>query len=81
MHRTLIQLDEPLYEDLKRRAFEAGISLSGLIRGILSKAIGRGRITKKKRKIDSFKFIGSGRSKEKLTSVDHDKYLAEDFLK
>ena len=80
MHRTLVQLEEPLYQELKRRAFEMGISLSALVRNLLSRAV-RGNEKKVRRRIDQFKFIGMGRSKERDIAVNHDKYLAEDYLK
>ena len=76
MHRTLIQLDEDLYQIVKTRAFEAGVSLSAFVRKVLEKSV-RGK--KKKLKIDAFKFIGSGHSaKGKNISEEHDKYLFED---
>ena len=80
MHRTLVQLDETLYQQLRTRAFEMGCSLSALVRDLLAKAMGQ-KAKKKKLQIDQFKFIGCGRSKGKDVSVEHDKYLAEDILK
>ena len=82
MHRTLVQLDESLYEQLRTLAFEKGISLSAIVRDLLGKALGRTK-RKKKLRIDQFKFIGCGRTKglPKDISEEHDKYLAEDFLK
>lgn len=82
MHRTLVQLDESLYEQLRTLAFEKGVSLSGLVRELLAKALGR-KHRKKKLRIDQFKFIGMGRTKglPRDISEEHDKYLAEDFLK
>lgn len=82
MHRTLIQLDEPLYEQLRCLAFEKGISLSATVRELLSKVIGRGR-RRKKTKVSQLKFIGCGISKvlPKDISENHDKYLEEDYLK
>ncbi|MBI2981272.1 MAG: hypothetical protein HYY44_03070 [Deltaproteobacteria bacterium] len=77
MHRTLIQLDEDLYQIVKTRAFEAGVSLSAFVRKVLDKAV-RGK-KKKTLKIDAFKFIGMGCSdKGKNVSEEHDKYLFED---
>ena len=79
MHRTLVQLDESLYQELKRRAFELGISLSALVRNLLSQVVSGKK--KKRMRIDQFKFIGMGRTKERDIAANHDKYLAEDFLK
>ena len=81
MHRTLIQLDESLYEQLKELAHARRISLSGVIRELLAKALGGGARKKKKMLIDQFTFIGSGRSSTPLTAEKHDDYLAEDILK
>lgn len=81
MHRTMLQLDEPLYGRLKNEAFEKGVSLSALVRELLSKALGLAGRRKKKMLISQFKFIGCGRSREKLDAEKHDEYLAEDFLK
>jgi predicted CopG family antitoxin len=82
MHRTLIQLDESLYEQLKELAHARRVSLSGVIRELLAKALGRGAPKKKKKMlISQFKFIGSGRSKEHNIAERHDQYLADDILK
>jgi hypothetical protein len=80
MHRTLVQLEESLYQQLRDLAHDRGISLSAIVRELLNKAV-RGPAKKKKMKIDQFKFIGSGRSKTPLNSENHDEYLAEDYLK
>jgi len=82
MHRTLIQLDESLYEQLKELAHARRVSLAGVIRELLGKALGQVKPKKKKKMlISQFKFIGSGRSKEHNISEKHDDYLAEDILK
>lgn len=80
VHRTLIQLDETLYQQIRSLAYEKGVSFSAAVRDLLSKAFAK-KGSKKKKRIESFKFIGSGRSKEPLNAEEHDKYLAEDFLK
>lgn len=80
MRRTLIQFDEPLYQQLRTLAFEKGVSFSSLVRDLLAKALGAGR-RKKKMRIDQFKFIGAGRSKEGNIAENHDDYIAEDILK
>ena len=36
MHRTQISLDEPLYEAVRRRAFERRISMSRMVRDALA---------------------------------------------
>ncbi len=80
MHRTLVQLEESLYQQLRNLAHERGVSISAIVRELLDKALGRTK-KKKKMRIDQFKFIGMGRSKEPLNAEDHDEYLAEDYLK
>lgn len=83
MRRAQIQLDEEVYELLRRRAFKEKESVAGVIREIIGQeiAVSRGaRIPT----IRSFKFIGVGRSKQssgKAVSERHDQALAEVFGK
>ena len=77
MHRTMIQLDENLYEELKRHSFEKGLSLSALVRKILAKSLKK--TTKKNPNLKAYKFIGSSASQQKNISQDHDEYLGKDL--
>lgn len=72
----MIQLEEPLYEMLKNRAFETRQSLSALIRQTLAKAF-RVKPRKKKLRISQFKFIGMGHSGLRDVAERHDDYIAE----
>ncbi len=80
MRRTQIQLDEPTYEMARRRAFSEGKSMAAVVREALTQYLGpsaEGPLT-----IDSFTFIGSGRSKPedpRPLSERHDEALADDF--
>ena len=78
MKRTQIQLKEETYERLRRRAFEEGRSIAGVIRGILEEAFEERREPKRLR-IEEFTFVGSGRSGHKDISLRHDEALGEDF--
>jgi plasmid stability protein len=83
MKRTQIQLDEEVYELLRRRAFQEKRSIAGVIREIIRKGIipsDRSRSSS----IKDFKFIASGKSRQgtlKPVSERHDKALKEVFQK
>ncbi len=79
MKRIQIQLDEPIYQALKQKAFERGVSMSALLRELLRERLNPGPMT---RSLNSFNFIGSGCSGQGLLSPiseRHDEALAEDF--
>jgi plasmid stability protein len=83
MKRAQIQLDEEVYERLRRRAFQEKRSIAGVIREIIRKEIapsGRPRSSS----IKGFKFIAAGRSKQGSlmpVSERHDEALEEAFQK
>ena len=82
MKRTQLQLDEATYKLLRRRAFEQGSSLAGLIREILGEYLHAGRT--KGERLEDFKFVVLGRaekSKVDPISEKHDEALADDFAK
>ena len=58
MKRTQLQLDEPTYQVLRRRAFEQGVSMAAIIRRAIAKYLGTG--PRGPKSPDSFKFVGSG---------------------
>lgn len=83
MKRTQIQIDPPIYEALRRRAFEQGRSLSALVRESLAEYLGVGkrspRLTSR-----NFSFVGAGRTRQgRLAPVSerHDEALAETLMK
>ena len=81
MIRTQVQLDEATYHVVRAKAFERGISMAALIRELLQEQLA----TKpaRRRRIEDFKFIGSGRSEPSdldPLSERHDEALAEDFM-
>ena len=79
MKRTQIQLEQSVYDLLRRRAFQEKRSIAGVIREIISKEVipsGPPRISS----IKDFKFIASGKSRQgtlKPVSERHDKALKE----
>ena len=80
MRRTQIQLDEPLYELTKQRAFAEGKSMAAVVREAVAQYV----VTPSKRpdSLASFSFIGSGQSapgSPQPLSERHDDALAEDF--
>ena len=82
MRRTQVQLDEAMYQVLRTRAFERGISMAALIRELLREHLGGG--TTAPRRLNDFRFIGSGGSSEsglEPISERHDEALAEDFAR
>ncbi len=79
MKRTQLQLDDPLHEALRRRAYEEGCSMSELVRRLLGKALGTARDARP-RGVADFSFVAAGESQQGgLTPVSerHDEALAE----
>ena len=79
MKATQVQLDEPTYRALKRKAFERGVSMSAFLRDLLRAEFNP---VPAPRRLESFRFIGSGRSEQgglAPISERHDEALAEDF--
>ena len=82
MKRTQIQLDEPTYEVLRRRAFERKCSISSLVRELLAHSL-RADKGEPSSSIKQFAFIGAGRSRQgKLSPVSerHDEALLETLI-
>ena len=83
MKRAQIQLEEELFDLLRRRAFQEKRSIAGVIRDIIRKEItpsNRSRSSSMK----DFKFIAAGRSRQgplKSVSERHDEALVEAFQK
>lgn len=76
MRRTQLQIDEPTYELLRKRAFERGISMSALLREALTEYL----VPQHRRlRLEDFSFVGSGRSEDTdlaPVSERHDEALA-----
>lgn len=78
MKRTQIQLDDPTYRALRKRAYERGASIASVVRETLAEAFGT-RPTQRRR-LDDWGFVGVGRSKQPRgmpVSENHDAVLAE----
>lgn len=77
MKRTQVQLDEPTYQQLRKRAFERGVSMSALLREVLRQHFaGESSYPR----FEDLSFVGSGHSNQgKLAPVSerHDEALAE----
>ena len=74
MIRTQVQLDESLYDAVRRKAFRERKSISATVRGILARALGRPTARSVKRRA-RFTFVGAVRGKAKDVSIRHDDYL------
>lgn len=78
MKRTQLQLDDKLYELLRRKAFDENISMASLVRRALESYLTERRTERPG--IEEFTFIGSGHSmpdKNAPISERHDDALAE----
>ena len=78
MRRTQIQLDKPIYQLVRRRAYQQGKSLSAVVREALAEALGREPA--RRLALRDFKSVGIGRSRrEALAPVSerHDEALSE----
>jgi len=81
MKRAQIQLEEELFDLLRRRAFQEKRSISGVIREILRKEITSSHRSRSSSMKD-FRFIAAGRSRQgplKPVSERHDEALEEVF--
>lgn len=82
MKRTQVQFDEEIYEALRKRAFERGMSMSALLREVLREhLVPQGGPLR----LEDFRFIGSGRGnarrKGKAISELHDQEIVEAFAR
>ena len=76
MKRLQIQLDETLYDALRRRAFEDQASMASVVRDALAGAFGTAGSSQ--RALDDFQFVGSGSSERPPggpVSERHDEFL------
>lgn len=81
MKRTQLQLDDKIYELLRRKAFDENVSIASVVRRALESYLTERRT--KRPSIESFTFIGSGHSEPEGNgpiSERHDDALAKDFL-
>ena len=82
MHRTQIQLDEASYRALRAQAFASGRSLAAVVREAVATYLAGAQKRRRRPTIRDFTFLRAGRSGGPSDiAVNHDKYLAEDFLK
>lgn len=82
MRRMQVQLDDAVYEAVRRRACEQGRSMASVVRETLSEVFGGAAGEQDaKRTAEDFTFVGMGRDPDPPSdvpvSVDHDKWFAE----
>ena len=82
MRRVQVQLDDAVYEAVRRRAHEQGRSMAFVVREALSEAFGADAGERDARQtVEDFTFVGMGRDPDPPSdvpvSVDHDKWFAE----
>ncbi len=77
MRRLQVQLEEPLYEALRLRAFEGRVSMASVVRGAIEQTLK----TADGPRLDlaDFPFIGAGAGEgaEPPISVEHDRAIAD----
>ena len=81
MKRIQLQLDDKIYELLRRKAFDEKVSIASVVRRALESYLTERRTERPG--VEAFTFIGSGHSKpvkDGPVSERHDDALAEDFL-
>ena len=84
MRRTLVQLDEETYRELRQRAFRQERSISSLVREMVIKGLDGGGSRQRRRRTEQFASVGAGRSKQgRLSPVSekHDAALAATLKK
>ncbi|MBM4339912.1 MAG: hypothetical protein FJ110_10235 [Deltaproteobacteria bacterium] len=83
MKRAQIQIEEEVYELIRRRAFKEKKSIAGVIREIVKKDVSSAT-PHQTSSVKDFSFVGSGSSKQgslKPVSERHDHALEEIFQK
>jgi len=81
MRRTIIQLDEDLYQALRRRAFREERSLAAIIRDVLANDMGTSPGHRRPTRTSQFVSVAAGRSKQRGRPISdrHDEALVEAF--
>jgi plasmid stability protein len=84
MRRTLVQLDDATYRELRQRAFRQERSMSSLVREMVAKGLEGDAVRERPRRVAQFSSVGAGRSKQgRLSAVSekHDEAVAAAFEK
>ena len=82
MRRTLIQLDEETYQQLRQQAFRQERSLSSVVRELVVKGLEGDGVRNRPLRVSQFSSVRAGRSKQDRTSPvseRHDEALTEAF--
>ena len=78
MRRMQIQIDESLYEAIRRKAFGLRQSMAFTIREVLRASVEPSSPAKRRLKLKDFKFIGAGHGGPGgRTSEAHDEFLGQ----
>ena len=77
MVRTQIQLTETQSKELRRRAAERGVSMATLIREAVDQVLTVDERAERWNR--ALSVVGKFKSSHRDVSVNHDKYLADDF--
>ena len=84
MKRTLVQLDDDTYRELRRRAFSQERSISSVVREFVARGLEGDSVRRRPTSVRQFSSIRSGRSKQgRLSPVSekHDEALVAAFEK
>jgi plasmid stability protein len=89
MKRTLVQLDDATYRELRQRAFRQERSMSSLVRELVAKGLQDDAARERPRRAAQFSSVRAGRSKQgpskqgplSAVSEQHDEALAATFEK
>jgi plasmid stability protein len=84
MKRTLVQLDEATYRDLRQRAFRQERSISSLVREMVAKGLDGDGARERRHRVAQFSSVRAGRSKQggrSAVSEKHDEAVAAAFEK
>lgn len=84
MKRTLVQLDDATYRELRQRAFRQERSMASLVRELVAKGLHDDAARERPRRAAQFSSVRAGRSKQsRLSAVSerHDEALAATFEK
>lgn len=82
MKRTLVQLDDATYRELRQRAFRQERSMSSLVRELVAKGLQDDAARERPRRAAQFASVRAGRSKQgplSAVSEQHDEALAATF--
>jgi plasmid stability protein len=84
MRRTLVQLDDETYRELRQRAFRQHRSMASLVREMVAKGLHGDAARERPSRVTQFSSVAAGRSKQGAlspVSETHDEAVAVAFKK